>query len=529
MWNKLYITYLFLTVLCQTSLNAQNTLSNNRDGKYTNPLIYADVPDMSMIRVGDTYYMSSTTMHMSPGVPIMKSKDLVNWEIVNYAYTTLGDMDELSLNNGKNTYGRGSWASCIRYQKGLFYVSTFAQTTGKTYIWTTKDIEKGPWIEHSFRPSMHDHSLFFDDDKRIYLVTGAGKLKIFELKEDLSGVKEGTEKVLIENASAPAGDIMLPAEGSQLFKHDGKYYLYNICWPRGGMRTVLVHKADKITGPWEGKVAFQDQGVAQGGMIDTPDGRWFAYLFQDHGSVGRIPYIVPLKWENGWPAIGVNGKLPESIDLPVSKGLMPGIVASDEFNRKKGEPALPLVWQWNHNPDNNLWSTTQRKGYLRLTTGRIDTTFLQARNALTQRTFGPVSSGITSIDITNMKEGDFAGLVLLQKKFGQVGVKFINGVKSIVMVNGESRRPIEAQSVQLTQKTVYLKAECDFRNKNDIAYFFYSLDGKSWTPIGSQLKMEYSMPHFMGYRFGLFNYSTKTPGGFVDFDYYRIEDKITKQ
>jgi len=148
---------------------------------------------------------------------------------------------------------------------------------------------------------------------------------------------------------------------------------------------------------------------------------------------------------------------------------------------------------------------------------------------LTQRTFGPVSSGITSIDITNMKEGDFAGLVLLQKKFGQVGVKFINGVKSIVMVNGESRRPIEAQSVQLTQKTVYLKAECDFRNKNDIAYFFYSLDGKSWTPIGSQLKMEYSMPHFMGYRFGLFNYSTKTPGGFVDFDYYRIEDKITKQ
>jgi len=236
-----------------------------------------------------------------------------------------------------------------------------------------------------------------------------------------------------------------------------------------------------------------------------------------------------MKWENGWPAIGVNGKLPESIDLPESKGLMPGIVASDEFNRKKGEPALPLVWQWNHNPDNNLWSITQRKGYLRLTTGRIDTTFLQARNTLTQRTFGPVSSGITSIDITNMKDGDFAGLALLQRKFGQVGVKFINDVKSIVMVNGESRRPIEAQSVPLTQKTVYLKAECDFRNKTDIAYFFYSLDGKSWTPIGSQLKMEYSMPHFMGYRFGLFNYSTKNPGGFVDFDYFRIEDKITKK
>jgi beta-xylosidase len=321
---------------------------------------------------------------------------------------------------------------------------------------------------------------------------------------------------------------MLPAEGSQLFKHDGKFYLFNICWPRGGMRTVLVHRADKITGPWEGRVAFQDQGVAQGGVVDTPDGRWFAYLFQDHGSVGRIPFIVPMKWENGWPMIGVNGKLPESLDLPASKGINPGIVASDEFTRKPGERALPLVWQWNHNPDNTLWSVTKRKGYLRLTTGRVDTLFLQAKNTLTQRTFGPVSSGITAIDVTNMKEGDFAGLALLQKKFGQVGVKFANGVKSIVMVNGSARIPVEAQTVPLTQKTVYLKAECNFRDKTDIGYFFYSLDGKMWLPIGSQLKMEYSMPHFMGYRFGLFNYSTKTPGGYVDFDYFRISDKISK-
>ncbi|MBP1639538.1 MAG: glycoside hydrolase family 43 [Bacteroidetes bacterium] len=494
-----------------------------------NPIIFADVPDMSMIRVGDTYYMSSTTMHMNPGVPIMKSKDLVNWKIVNYAYSTLGDMDALNLNNGKNNYGKGSWASSIRYHKGLFYVSTFAQTTGRTYIWATKSIEKGPWVEHSFKPSLHDHSLFFDEDGRIYLIYGSGKIMITELKEDLSGVKEETTRVLIENASAPSGPIMLPAEGSQLFRVKGKYYLFNITWPRNSMRTVVLHRADKITGPWEGTVAFQDQGVAQGGMIDTPDGKWFAYLFQDYGSVGRIPYIVPMKWEDGWPVIGVNGKLPESLDLPSSKGLNPGIVSSDEFTRKPGEPALPLVWQWNHNPENSLWSVTKRKGYLRLTTGRIDTLFVQARNTLTQRTFGPVSSGITAIDVTNMKEGDFAGLALLQRKFGQVGVKFSNGVKSIVMVNGSTRIPVEAQSIPLTRKIVYLRAECDFRDKIDIGYFFYSLDGKTWFPIGSQLKMEYSMPHFMGYRFGLFNYSTKTPGGYVDFDYFRIGDTITKK
>lgn len=517
---KLFSVLFILSILCQNSLKAQN-------GTFSNPFIYADVPDMSMIRVGDTYYMSSTTMHMAPGVPIMKSKDLVNWKLINYAYNTLDSVDAMNLDNGKNTYGKGSWASCLRYHNGTYYVSTFAQTTNKTYIYSTKNLEKGPWKTISFGPAYHDHTLFFDDNGRTYLIFGSGRLGIVELKNDLTGVKEGTEKILIENASAPAGNIGLPAEGSQLFKHDGKYYLYNICWPRGGMRTVLVHRANTITGPWEGKVAFQDQGVAQGGMIDTPDGSWFAYLFQDHGSVGRIPFMVPMKWEDGWPIIGTHGKLPASIALPASKGIIPGIVASDEFTRKKGEPALPLVWQWNHNPNNKLWSVTQRKGFLRLTTGRIDTMFTQARNTLTQRTVGPVCSGITSVDVSNMKDGDFAGLALLQQKFGLVGVKFINGAKSIVMVNCEGRRPVEAQSIPLTKKTVFLKAECDFRNKTDMAYFFYSLDGTTWTPIGSRLKMEYSLSHFMGYRFGLFNYATKNVGGFADFNFFHIKDKIT--
>jgi beta-xylosidase len=487
-----------------------------------NPVIFADVPDMSMVRVGDTYYMSSTTMHMAPGVPIMKSKDLINWEIINYAYNTLGDNDALNLNNGKNAYGRGSWASCIRYHKNTFYVSTFSSTTGRTYIWSTKDIEKGPWKEFSFSPSFHDHTLVFDDDDRVYLIYGNKKLTLVELNADLSGVKDGgTKQVIIENSSAPSGPDSGLGEGSQLFKVNGKYYLFNITWPRGGMRTVVIHRADKITGPWEGRLVFQDLGIAQGGMVDTPDGKWYAYLFRDYGSVGRIPYIVPMKWENGWPVIGINGKVPETLDLPPSKGLIPGIVASDEFNRKKGEPALPLAWQWNHNPDNTLWSVTQKKGFLRLTTGRVDSFFVQARNTLTQRTIGPECTGSTCIEVSNMKEGDFAGLALLQSKFGLVGVKYDNGVKSIVMVNAQTGKPVEAQSIPLAQKTVYLRADCDFRNRADVADFFYSLDGKKWLPIGTQLKMEYSMPHFMGYRYGLFNYATKNPGGYIDFDWFR--------
>ncbi len=183
-------------------------------------------------------------MHMAPGVPIMKSKDLVNWELVNYCYDILADVDALNLNNGKNAYGSGTWASCIRYHNNMYYVSTFSSTTGKTYIYATEDIEKGPWKTITFTPSYHDHTIFFDDDGRVYIIWGGGKLRVAELKPDLSGIKEGTERIFIENASAPSGDnVGLPAEGSQLFKVNGKYYLFNITWPKGGMRTVVIHRA----------------------------------------------------------------------------------------------------------------------------------------------------------------------------------------------------------------------------------------------------------------------------------------------
>src|SRR5690606_9212702 len=194
---------------CFYMIQAQN-------GKAKNPVIFADVPDLSMIRVEDTYYMSSTTMHMSPGLPIMKSKDLVNWKLVSYAYDILGDNIKLNLTNGESAYGRGSWASCFRYHDGIFYVTTFAQTTGKTHVYSTSDIEGGNWSEKNFEPAYHDHTILFDDDGKVYMIYGVGKLFLKELKSDLSGLRPGgIDQVLIENASAPAGDnIMLGAEGS---------------------------------------------------------------------------------------------------------------------------------------------------------------------------------------------------------------------------------------------------------------------------------------------------------------------------
>lgn len=492
-----------------------------------NPVIFADVPDMSIVRVGNSYYMSSTTMHMSPGLPIMKSKDLINWRIVSYAYDVLADVDQLALNNGKQAYGKGTWASSMRYHNGTFYVSTFAQTTGKTYIYTTKDIENGPWKVTSFKPSLHDHSLFFDDNGKVYMVYGAGQIKLVELKPDLSGINTDLpERVVIENASLPSGNNGgLPAEGSQLFKINGKYYLFNITWPRGGMRTVVVHRSDNILGPYEGRVSLQDIGVAQGGLIDQPNGGWYAYLFRDYGAVGRIPYLVPVKWEDGWPILGIDGKVPETLDLPVSKGLIPGIVASDDFNPKAGKPELPLVWQWNHNPDAQLWSVRKRKGFLRLTTGRIDSNFLLAKNTLTQRTIGPFSSGTTLLDVSKMKDGDFAGLGLLQQNYGLIGVKIVGDQKYVVMIDAGTNKPIEKQRISLDQNEIYFRVDCDFAKKRDVASFLYSLDGKNWNPVGTSLKMAYTIPHFMGYRFALFNYAQKQAGGYADFDYFHISDK----
>ena len=538
MQNMKTITGVFfaamILALGTLAIDAQEQVSSQS----RNPNIWADVPDMAIIRVGDTYYMSSTTMHMSPGLPIMQSKNLVDWEMVSYTYDILEDNDALALRNGKNAYGAGSWASSFRYHNGTFYVSTFANTTGKTHIYTTKDIVNEPWKKIEISPALHDHSLFFDDDGKVYMLYGVGNLRLVEWNADLSGPKPGGfDDVVVRNAGRVAGGVIgLDAEGSQMFKRDGKYYVCNITWPRNDMRTQIIHRADKITGPYEGRVILKDRGIAQGTLIDSPDGKWYAYLFQDCGAVGRIPFLIPVRWQEDWPVLGVDGKVPDVV--PIAKTLPPmvNIVESDEFDRSdelfaklKALPkeensylreAFPLAWQWNHNPDSRYWSLTDRPGWLRFTTGRTDKTLPEARNMITQRTFGPKCSAVTLLDVSSLKDGDFAGLTSFQRKYGFVGVKMRNGEKSIVMVEAENDIPIEKANIQMEGNLVYLKIECDFKNRKDEAIFYWSLDGKEWSQIGTTLRMVYTLPHFMGYRFGLFHFATENTGGCADFDYY---------
>lgn len=503
-------------------------------GQARNPVIWADVPDMSMIRVGDTYYMSSTTMHMNPGLPIMKSKNLVDWEIAGYAYNTLGNLDDFEMENGKDTYGRGSWASSLRYHNGIYYVSTFSNSSGLNYIYSSTDPNTSDWEVKTFKPMVHDHSLFFDDDGKVYMVTAGGRIGIRELKSDLSGFKEESEKkTIIEDADAITGKPKgLPAEGAQLFKANGKYYLFLITWPKGSMRTQLLFRSDNIMGPYEGKVVLEDKGVAQGGFIDSPEGEWYGYFFRDSGAVGRIPYIVPMKWEDGWPVFGDKGMVPMTLNIPAEQPVVPAIVASDDFSRTGGDLDLPLVWQWNHNPDHQNWSVRERKGYLRLKAGHITNSFLTAKNTLTQRTFGPTCSGEVALDVSEMNDGDVAGIGLLQRKYGLIGVKKKEGKYYIFAGNAQradkdNEYYQEDEVIPFAGDIVYLKVEANYINQRDEGYFYYSIDGKNWKSIGKILKMVYTLDHFMGYRFALFNYATQKINGYVDFDYFKISDNLT--
>ena len=334
------ITMLPVNSMAQTSATAVES------GKFSNPVIYADVPDMDIIRVNDTYYMVSTTMHLSPGCPIMKSKDLVNWEIVNYVYDILGDTDAMNLRNGESMYSNGQWAASLQYHNNKYYVAFNSNTTGYAYIYTTDDIEKGSWTKTELAKSYHDMALFFDDDTP-YIVYGQGEIKYVELSEDLSGEKEGGKRGTLFSAhsGADAGkfDGGLSFEGTHVMKKDGYYYVFNICWPSGKPRIEVCHRSKSfIDGKWETKEILNANfsnngtsgGVAQGGVIDTKDGRWYGFMFQDHGAIGRTPVLTDCTWIDGWPMLGKDGDgktVEAEMELPVEGSESKSLVKSDEF------------------------------------------------------------------------------------------------------------------------------------------------------------------------------------------------------
>lgn len=501
-----------------------------------NPIIWSDFPDVDVIRVEDTYYMVSTTMHFMPGCVILRSYDLMHWEIASYVYETLDGTKGQRLEDGVSVYGKGMWAASLRYHENKFYICFVANDTGKTYLYTADTVE-GPWKKQVIEGFYHDCSLLFDGDRR-FIVYGNRQIYVTELAADFSGPKPGgLHRMLVEDTE----EYGLGFEGSHLYKIGGKYYLFLIHWPKreGGRRQEACYMADSLEGEFRGgnvlddDLGFHNQGVAQGGIVDTPWGDWYGMLFQDHGAVGRIPVLVPVTFEHDFPVFGTNGAVPSEVEIKSTRPdyCYEPLFVSDDFICKDGRPVLSKVWQWNHEPDPACWSFNKEQGGLRITTDRVVPNVVKAKNSLTQRTTGPVSVAEITVDASELKDGDYAGISAFQNHYGMIAVTKEAEDYYIVMLKrskdeegvpwhlvNDTAPGIECARVKLNAPVAKLKVRCDFRDKTDVAGFFYEDGG--WHLLGEQLHMDFDLAHFTGYRFALSCFSTKQAGGSAEFRHF---------
>jgi beta-xylosidase len=490
--------------------------SDNGNGTFTNPVIFADFPDPDVIRVGDVYYMVTTTMHHFPGATILKSYDLVNWE---YCSNPLDKIESSSCYNldGCNRYSRGQWASSLKYKNGTFYLHFNTLDEG-SYLLTATDPE-GTWTKRKLSSSFYDAGLFFDDDGKTYMVSGINKLHIAELDSDFKVIKDQE----ITYGTIPSGIDNKATEGSHLYKINGYYYIY--ATTGGYYATQVAFRSKNIFGPYDEKEVFNSDRIHQGSLIQTQTGEWWTMLFADKGAYGRLPSLQPVSWVDEWPIVGVNGQGVTTLKKPNVGKQYPVTVLPTNDNFRNYQ--LGMQWEWNHNPDNSKWSLIERPDYLRLKTVSVTDSLPRAKNTLTQRLVGfpkdlTHSYGTVSMEIKNMLEGDVAGLSVFQHPYAYIGVKMTNGQKKLVMYNNNT----EVEGPVVTDSVVYLRAVANYNTSK--ASFWYSLNNSVYTQLGTDLSMKYNLSVFVGNRFCLFNYATVQPGGFVDFDWFSTEKDFTE-
>lgn len=525
--------------------------ADNGNGTYTNPLFYDEFSDPDMIRVGGDFYLAGTTMHCVPGVVVLHSKDMVNWEFLSYAQPGNFDLGpEFTLENGKEVYGQGIWAPCIRYHNGTFYI--FSNVNGHGLQLYTAKNPAGPWTHKNMGGRIYDLSALFDDDGKIYVVHGYDEVHLTEVKPDFSGYVEGSDKVII-----PRGNAM--GEGHHFYKINGKYIIISADYgPSGRMECA---RADKPYGPYETTVIATNETMGyhsyptvtnlrgqvpeegfkfkinypspnrvdcvpmhQGGIVDLPNGDWWGWSMIDFHSVGRTTCLSPVTWQDGWPFFGLKGNLGRSPrtwtkpDVGISVTPHAPYERSDDFSSGTLKP----VWQWNHNEVAGKWSLTEKKGALRLHTLPAKS-FLWARNTLTQRVIGPVSTATVRLDADKLQENDIAGLGLLNMPCAWLGVEKSSEGLTLKEYNQLNN---VTETAKISKSRIWLRATGDF--DNNLAQYSYSTDGKSFTNIGDSILMPYQLKTFQGTRYALFafNKSENKEGGFADFDNFTVEEPM---
>ena len=489
-----------------------------------NPIIHADFPDPDVVRVGDTYYMISTAMHMFPGGQILRSYDLMHWEHCAYVYDILGETAHQRMDGG-NIYARGMWAASLKYARGCFHVVFTSNDTKHSYYYTAEKAE-GPWTRQPMNGAggapafWYDPGLLFDDDGRVYVAHGNRTVRLTELTADLSAKQEnGLDRVILQDSE----DIMLGWEGSHLIKHDGWYYLFNIHWRKDGMRAMGCHRARSLTEDFTGGEFMELDldgrfaGVAQGGPVQLHDGSWALLLFQDHGAVGRIPVVVPFRWVDGWPVVD---EVPKQLNLPTSRPdyeYAPLYTSDDLCN------GWSVLWQWNHEPHPELVEADEDG--LHITTDRLASNCTEAVNTLTQRCFGPRCSAEVTVDGAALKVGDHAGLCALMGCFAQLAVtRKEDGLYLVYTRKDAESGEIITEAERPIGSLSRLHARFDFTN--DTVQFILADADAGWLEFGPPHQLVYRLDHFMGCRVGLFMYSTQETGGSARFTgfTYRVEE-----
>ena len=489
---------------------------------YSNPVIFADYSDPDVIRVGQTYYMVSSSFHFSPGIPVMSSRDLVHWKIISHVLPKLTfapdydmvppfEIDDTKSKPVTGTrYAGGVWAPAIRFHNGLYYVYWPTPDEG-IFMATAKD-PAGPWSAPAAviaQAGLEDPCPFWDDDGQAWLVhgkVGAGPLILHRMSADGRSVLDDGQVIAEDKANLPY------LEGPKLYKRHGWYYIFA---PFGGVDTgsEVVLRSQSIQGPYETRVVLSKgatavQGPHQGGYVEGEDGRgWFLH-FNSTGAFGRIDYLEPVRWADDWPVIGDNGQ-------PVGHYAMPGpahpqdrLQMSDEFSGK----TLGLQWEWNHNPDDSHWSLSERPGFLRLKAGQADH-LVTAHNTLTQILHGLGETITARLDVGGMIDGQRAGLVLFGVRSPWIGVVRDEGVARLTVASAG----VETAGPILRDRTVLLRAQV---TADQMVRFSYSVDGKTYYDLGDPVLLA-KFSWWKGSRPGLFTYGA-SDGGWVDINWVHV-------
>lgn len=470
---------------------------DQHNGTYKNPVLCADFSDPDVIRVGNRYYMVASDFHFM-GMQVLESEDMVNWRYASQIFQRIGEPGW----NAMQHYAGGSWAPAIRWHNGLFYVYFCTPDEG-LYMSTAADAH-GPWSPlHLVKriEKWEDPCPFWDDDGQAYLGRSrhrAGPIIVHRMTPD-------GRQLLDDGVTVYTGPV---AEGTKFMKRNGWYYLII---PEGGVgqgwQTVL--RSRNIYGPYEKRVVLEQgstsvNGPHQGALVDTPDGQWWFYHFQETPVLGRVVHLQPARWQDDWPLIGVdidgNG-IGEPVPVwtkPLATATDYSLQTDDNFNG-----ALGLQWQWNHNPHNDYWSLDERRGWLTLRALPADS-LKQCRNQLTQKVMGLQSESTTLL----VAQGSAyrAGLFCSGKQFWGIGL-CPEGV--FLEAHGQHQLIRRGKFSKL-----YLRITNDCRQNRH--QFSYSTDGRRYIPAGEAFPLRAG--YWKGIRTGLFCYGTD---GSAHFDFFR--------